>query len=215
MATTDPQKSGPRAAVKAEDKVDAGLAADKNADPGQAARDSVDSAVLGRTGDASVSPSVTNVAADVTVTEGASAPFSTKPGDVPVDPRTGQPFGDHGSHEGLKGLHGMEVLESGTVVAGVDPNNIPAEVTPGVTPDAGGDKLLAAAQAKAPSLTREFVEKMGINDLQLAQIARGEIPPPPTPGPIYTTDMYLTPGGYQQTPPGVKPEDVGGNAIAR
>lgn len=216
MATTDPQKSGPTAANKAEDKVGARLATDKNADPGKAARDSADAAEpSGRTGDASVSPSVTNVAADVTVTEGASAPFSTKPGDVPVDPRTGQPFGGHGSHEGLKGLHGMEVLEPGILVPGVDPKNIPAEVTPGVTPDADGDKLLAAAQAKAPSLTKEFVEKMGINDYQLAQIARGEIPPPPTPGPIYTTDMYLTPGGYQQTPPGVKPEDVGGNAIAR
>jgi hypothetical protein len=216
MATTDPQKSGPKAAGQAEDKVDARLSADKTADPNKAARADFESAEPGgRTGDASVSPAVTNVAANVTVTEGASAPFSTKPGDVPVDPRTGQPFGDHGAHEGLKGLHGMEVLEPGTLVAGVDPDNIPAEVTPGVTPDAGGDKLLAAAQAKAPSLTKEFVEKMGINDYQLAQIARGEIPPPPTPGPIYTTDMYLTPGGYQQTPPGVKPEDVGGNAISR
>jgi hypothetical protein len=46
------------------------------------------------------------------------------------------------------------------VVPGVDPDRIPAEVTPGVTPDAGGDRLLAAAQAKAPSLTREFVTKM-------------------------------------------------------
>lgn len=215
MASTDPQKSGPKAADRAEEKTDARIAADKNADPGRTARDGVESAVPGRTGDASVAPSTTTVAADVTVAEGASAPFTTTTADVPVDPRSGRPFGEGGAHDGLKGLHGMEVLESGTVVAGVDPKAIPAEVTAGVTPDAGGDKLLAAAQAKAPSLTKEFVEKMGINDLQLAQIARGEIPPPPTPGPIYTTDMYLTPGGYQQTPPGVKPEDVGGNAIAR
>jgi hypothetical protein len=56
---------------------------------------------------------------------------------------------------------------------------------------------------------------MGIDDETLGQIARGEIPPPPTPGPIYTSDMYRTPGGYQQTPPGVPPEDVGKNATTR
>jgi hypothetical protein len=164
-------------------------------------------------GDASQSTS-TQVRGDVVVTEGQSAPFSTTASDVPVDPRTGQSFGE--DRGGLKGTHGEEVLEAtGSVVPGVDPKRIPAEVTPGVSPDAGGDKLLAAAQAKAPSLTREFVDKMGIDDETLGQIARGEIPPPPTPGPIYTTDMYRTPGGYQQTPPGVPPEDVGKNATTR
>jgi hypothetical protein len=154
------------------------------------------------------------VRGDVVVTEGQSAPFSTKPGDVPVDPRSGKPFEE--SNQGLRGMHGVEVLSStGSVVPGVDPDRIPAEVTPGVTPDAGGDKLFAAALAKAPSLTREFVEKMGLTDEDLGQIARGEIPPPPTPGPIYTADMYRTPGGYQQTPPGVPPEDVGKNATTR
>jgi hypothetical protein len=164
-------------------------------------------------GDASQNTS-TQVRGDVTVTEGGSAPFSTKPGDVPVDPRSGQPFADSNS-QGLKGTHGEEVLGTGMVVPGVDPDRIPAEVTPGVSPDAGGDRLLAAAQAKAPSLTREFVQKMGLDDETLGQIARGEIPPPPTPGPIYTADMYRTPGGYQQTPPGVPPEDVGKNATTR
>jgi hypothetical protein len=151
---------------------------------------------------------------DVVVTDGASAPYSTKPGDVPVDPRSGQPFSESNS-QGLQGTHGEELLGAGTVVPGVDPDRIPAEVTPGVSPDAGGDKLFAAALAKAPSLTREFVTKMGIDDETLGQIARGEIPPPPTPGPIYTADMYRTPGGYQQTPPGVPPEDVGKNATIR
>lgn len=166
-------------------------------------------------GDASVPASSTPVRADVVVTEGAAAPFSTKPADVPVDPRSGRPF-DAAQTDGLKGRHGMEIVEAtGTIVPGVDPARIPAEVTPGVTPDSGGDKLLAAAQAKAPSLTREFVDKMGMTDEQLAQIARGEIPPPPTPGPIYTTDMYMTPGGFQQTPPGVPPQDVGGNSVVR
>lgn len=164
-------------------------------------------------GDATVTAAP--VRGDVVVTEGQSAPFSTKPGDVPVDPRSGQAFSDSNS-DGLQGTHGEEALTStGSVVPGVDPDRIPAEVTPGVSPDAGGSALLAAAQAKAPSLTQEFVTKMGLTDENLGEIARGEVPPPPTPGPIYTTDFYRTPGGYQQTPPGVPPEDVGKNATTR
>lgn len=148
----------------------------------------------------------------VVVTEAPSVPFATKPGDVPVDPRSGKPFSE--GHEGLKGQHGMEIVEAtGPVVQGVNPDNIPVEVTPGVSPDAGGDELFAAALAKAPNLTKEFVSKMGITKEMLAGIARGEIPPPPAIGPIYTTDLYLTPGGWQQTPPGVPPQDVGKNAI--
>jgi hypothetical protein len=148
------------------------------------------------------------------VTDAASPKFSTKPGDVTADPRTGEAFGKVQT-AGLKGAKGFENLDAVNVVEGVDPKRIPAEVTPGVTPDPGGDKLLAAAQAKAPSLTKEFVEAMGLTEDQLAQIARGEIPPPPTPGPIHTADMYMTPGGYQQTPPGVPPEDVGNNQMHR
>lgn len=148
----------------------------------------------------------------VVVTDAPSDPFATKPGDVPVDPRSGKPFSE--GHEGLKGTHGMEVVEAtGPVVPGVNPDRIPAEVTPGVSPDAKGDELLAAAQAKAPNLTREFVTKFGLSDEVLAGIARGEISPPPAIGPVYTADLYLTPGGWQQTPPGVPPEDVGKNAI--
>lgn len=153
-------------------------------------------------------------AAGLIVTEGAGPKFSTKPGDVTVDPRTGQPF-EKAATDGLKGTNGEQLLEAGAVVPGVDPKRIPAEVTPGVTPDPGGDQLLAAAMAKAPSLTKDFVEKMGLSPEFLGQIARGEVPPPPTPGPIYTADMYLTPGGFQQTPPGVPPEDVGMNQVHR
>jgi hypothetical protein len=164
-------------------------------------------------GDASVTAA--QAAGGVVVTEGQSAPFSTKPGDVPVDPRSGQPFADSNT-DGLKGTHGIDVLNAtGSVVPGVDPDRIPVEVTPGVTPDAGGDKLFAAALAKAPNLTKDFVSKMKISDEMLAQIARGEIPPPPAIGPVYSSDLYLTPGGWQQTPPGVPPEDVGKNATAR
>ncbi len=209
------QRSGENAADKAEAAADRATPA--KATTSKASQDTTSAPAEGQqaiAGDASQNAS-TQVRGDVTVTEGQSAPFSTKPGDVPVDPRSGQPFADSNS-DGLKGTHGEELLEStGSVVPGVDPDRIPAEVTPGVTPDAGGDKLFAAALAKAPSLTREFVDKMGIDDETLGQIARGEIPPPPMPGPIYTTDMYRTPGGYQQTPPGVPPEDVGKNATTR
>jgi hypothetical protein len=164
-------------------------------------------------GDASVTAA--QAVGDVVVTEGQSAPFTTKPSDVPVDPRSGQPFKDANT-DGLKGTHGMDILNAtGSIVPGVDPDRIPVEVTPGVTPDAGGDKLFAAALAKAPNLTKDFVSKMKISDEMLAQIARGEIPPPPAIGPVYTSDLYLTPGGWQQTPPGVPPEDVGKNATAR
>jgi hypothetical protein len=203
----DTQSRGEQAADKAEAK-----AADR-ATPAKATTSSKSAEGEQRiAGDASVTNAP--VRGDVFVTEGGSAPFSTKPSDVPVDPRSGQPFSDSNS-QGLKGTHGEDVLGAGVVVPGVDPDRIPAEVTPGVTPDAGGDRLFAAALAKAPSLTREFVTKMKIDDETLGQIARGEIPPPPTPGPIYTADMYRTPGGYQQTPPGVPPEDVGKNATTR
>jgi hypothetical protein len=211
----DTQSRGEQAADKAEAKAADRATPAKATTSSKASQDPSAAPAEGEqriAGDASV----TNAPArgDVFVTEGGSAPFSTKPGDVPVDPRSGQPFSDSNS-QGLKGTHGEELLGTGVVVPGVDPERIPAEVTPGVTPDAGGDRLFAAALAKAPSLTREFVTKMGIDDETLGQIARGEIPPPPTPGPIYTTDMYRTPGGYQQTPPGVPPEDVGKNATTR
>lgn len=87
----------------------------------------------------------------------------------------------------------------------------PAEVATGQDRDA----LLAAAQEKAPSLTREFADAMGLDDDLLIRIARGEVPPPPTIGPIHTADLYLTPAGWQQTPRGVRPEDVGKDAISR
>jgi hypothetical protein len=208
----DTQKSGEQAA----DKAEATAASRATAAKATTAKASADAPVEGAqaiAGDATVTDAP--VRGDVVVTDAASTPFSTKPDDVPVDPRSGRPF-DQNPTAGLKGPHGMELVDqTGLVVPGVNPDRIPAEVTPGVSPDAAGDRLLAAAQAKAPSLTKEFVKKMGITDEQLAQIARGEIPPPPTPGPIYTADMYMTPGGFQQTPPGVPPADVGNNQVVR
>jgi hypothetical protein len=130
-----------------------------------------------------------------------------------VDPRTGESF-DPGKPKG--GVVGFDALEPDAVsVPSVDPKHIPAEVTHGVSPDAGGSKLLAAAQAAAPSLTQEFVDTFGLSDEVLGQIARREVPPPPTNGPLRTSDLYLTPGGWQSVPPGQNPEDVGKNAISR
>jgi hypothetical protein len=79
----------------------------------------------------------------------------------------------------------------------------------------GNSKLLAAAQEKAPSLTAEFVQKYGLTDEVLEKFARGELSPPPTVGPEHTADLHYVNGGWQQTPVGVKPEDVGKDAISR
>jgi hypothetical protein len=142
----------------------------------------------------------------------AAAPSETTKG--AVDPRTGEKFADQtDKHGGRVGFDGPSV-ESG-YVPNVDPARIPAEVTPGVMPDAGNDKLLAAAQAAAPNLTKEFVAQYEISDEELARIARREVPPPPSVGPIRSSDLYLTPGGWQNVPPGVKPEDVGKNSGRR
>jgi hypothetical protein len=89
------------------------------------------------------------------------------------------------------------------------------EPAPAGVDELKGDKLLVAAKVKAPSLTAEFVSAYKLSDDELRMIARGEVPPPPTIGPVHTTDLYLTPAGWQQTPVGVKPEEVGASAIAR
>jgi hypothetical protein len=103
------------------------------------------------------------------------------------------------------------------------------EAGPGVEVDADLDKaavkraeagedegdLLTRARAKAPLLTAEFVKQYGLVDEDLEAIARGEVPPPPTIGPVHNVDLHLTPGGWQVTPVGVPPEDVGKNAISR
>ena len=68
--------------------------------------------------------------------------------------------------------------------------------------------LLKRAQVKAPGLTAEFVAAYSLSPEVVAGIANGEIPPPPVIGPVHSTDLYLTPGGWQQTPVGVSPADV-------
>jgi hypothetical protein len=97
----------------------------------------------------------------------------------------------------------------------VDPDNVPAELSAGVKPDPGGDKLLAAAQAKAPHITRAFLAAHDLDDEYLALLARGEESPPPYIGPTPVVDLHRTDGGWQITPKGVKPEDVGASAISR
>lgn len=78
-----------------------------------------------------------------------------------------------------------------------------------------GKELLTAAQRRAPSLSQEYVSAFDLGDDELRAIADGTVPPPPAIGPLHTVDLHLTPGGWQITPPGVKPEDVGKNAISR
>lgn len=85
--------------------------------------------------------------------------------------------------------------------------------TAGDLDDASDADLLTAAQAKAPLLTKEFVSQYGLVKEDLRAIADGLVPPPPTVGPIHNVDLHLTPGGWQVTPVGVPPEDVGKNAV--
>ena len=75
--------------------------------------------------------------------------------------------------------------------------------------------LLEQAQLKAPHLDQAFVDKHKLDDDYLARVARGEESPPPYNGPLHTTDLHRTEGGWQVTPVGVKPEDVGKDAISR
>lgn len=105
----------------------------------------------------------------------------------PADPKPA-PDAKTDGLKGLKGLHTGPVED-------VDP--------------------FTAAKAKAPSLTKEFVAAYKMTDDDLMAIGNGSVSPPPTIGPAHTSDLYLTPGGWQQTPPGVPPEDVGKDAISR
>jgi len=77
------------------------------------------------------------------------------------------------------------------------------------------DDLLAAAQKQAPHVDREFLAAHDLDDDYLAKLARGEEPPPPYTGPNPVVDLHRTDGGWQITPKGVKPEDVGKAAISR
>ncbi len=96
------------------------------------------------------------------------------------------------------------------------PENPPAKASAKAEP-AVSDKLLAEAQEKVPSLTREFIDKHGLTKEQVEAYASGLDSPPGDPGSVENsaTDLHLTPGGWQATPKGVKPEDVGKDAISR
>jgi hypothetical protein len=110
-----------------------------------------------------------------------------------------------------------QVVEAGPGVE-VDADLDRAEVqraNSGDLDDASHDDLLTAARAKAPHLSQEFVTQYGLVDEDLVLIARGVVPPPPALSPIHTVDLHWTPGGWQVTPVGVPPEDVGKNAISR
>lgn len=86
---------------------------------------------------------------------------------------------------------------------------------PAAKPSAKKDDLLDAAKVKAPHITREFLDEHGLDDDYLEKLARGEEPPPPYVGPDPVVDLHRTGGGWQITPKGVKPEDVGKDAISR
>jgi hypothetical protein len=90
----------------------------------------------------------------------------------------------------------------------------PSATQPG--DELSGADLLAAAQVKAPHIDRAFLSKHGLDDDYLKALASGAEPPPPYNGPdTSATDLHLTPGGWQVTPAGVPPEDVGKDQIHR
>ena len=105
--------------------------------------------------------------------------------------------------------------EAGVDFPKVDTPGDTVEASPGKAPEDGGSDLLKAAQAKAPNLTKDFVKEHKITDDELAQIARGELSPPPTVGPIKNTQLTRTEGGWVwvSTPIDVAPEDFGRNKI--
>jgi hypothetical protein len=92
---------------------------------------------------------------------------------------------------------------------------------PAEKPAESKDDKFEAAKVKAPGLTKEFVAKHKLDDDYLDRVARGEEPPPPVSAEVAkapaTTDgeLHLTDAGWQITPKGVKPEDVGKDAISR
>lgn len=130
-----------------------------------------------------------------------------------IDPRTGESFSSDSGKVG--GRIGFEVLEGGgPLVPRYDPENLPVEITSHVMPSAK-DGLWAAVRVAAPNLTPELAETYELSDEILAGIARREIPPPPAVGPIRTSDLYLTPGGWLNVPAGVDPSAIGQNKIAR
>jgi hypothetical protein len=90
---------------------------------------------------------------------------------------------------------------------------------PAEKPAESKDDKFEAAKAKAPGLTKEFVAKHKLDDDYLDRVARGEEPPPPTSAEVAKApaltdgELQLTEGGWQITPKGVKPEDVGKDTV--
>lgn len=129
-----------------------------------------------------------------------------------IDPRTGEKFAKDADKAG--GRFGFETPEPGGTVPRYDPDNLPVEITSHVMPNAK-DELWAAVRVAAPNLTPELAATYELGDDVLAAIARREVPPPPAVGPIRSSDLYLTPGGWQNVPAGVDPSAIGQNKIVR
>lgn len=175
--------------------------------------------VSNKTASPAKSDAETGTDTPVLVSDTVSDEISSGPapvaGDVP-DPRTASDSFTEGDQAGYAGRSGFDQLASPVgAIPYVDPANKLVDVTPGVQPDSGTDKLLAAAQLKAPNLTRAFVDAYGLTNHDLAEIAQGAVPPPPAIGPVHTSDLHLTPGGWVQTPPGISPEEYAATRAGR
>lgn len=69
-------------------------------------------------------------------------------------------------------------------------------------------ELLERVAKRAPHVDSKFVSEYGMSNQDLEDIATGLQPAPPRVGPIHNVDLHRTPGGWQITPVGVKPEDL-------
>jgi hypothetical protein len=97
-----------------------------------------------------------------------------------------------------------------------EPLEVPTPLSADELNALAGDELLAAAQARSGShLTRELLAEAGLDDEYLRAVAAGLLPGPPNIGPNPTVDLHYTDGGWQVTPKGVAPADVGRTQVGQ
>jgi hypothetical protein len=112
-----------------------------------------------------------------------SAPAAPVVKDTDPELTSGQSVEETKTPAGYAGLAGFEDSETGSAES--------------------KSAALKRAQILAPHLTKEFVDAYKIDDETVRGIADGQVSPPPVIGPNHTSDLYLTPGGWVQTKPGV------------
>lgn len=140
----------------------------------------------------------------------ATGTASSKPSDP--KPSDTDPKGPDTKGADPKQADADQPAAPGTIPAGGPDQRGIATAIPDTRPDSAADPrsddVFNRALARAPHLTREFVAEHELTDDDLEAIATGLEPAPPYNGPIKTTELHRTPGGWQVTPLGVQPEDL-------